>query len=50
MLELICRIPSSIGWALVGALFMLSAVMLVNLCKIFVQMWKDWHEEEAEEA
>lgn len=50
MLEMICRIPDSIGWALVGALAMLCVVMLVKLGKIFVQMWKDYHEDEAEEA
>ena len=50
MLEMICRIPESIGWALVGALFMLNAVMLVKLGKTFVQMWKDYHEDEAAEA
>jgi hypothetical protein len=50
MLEMICRIPDSIGWAIVGALAMLCAVMLVKLGKMFVQMWKDYHEDEAEEA
>jgi hypothetical protein len=50
MLEMICRIPNSIGWAIVGALFMLCVVMFVKLGKIFVQMWKDYHEEEAEEV
>lgn len=50
MLEMICRIPESIGWAIVGALAMLCAIMLVKLGKIFVQMWKDYHEDEAAEA
>lgn len=50
MLEMICRIPDSIGWTMVGAMAMLCAVMLVRLGKILVQMWKDYHEDEAEEA
>ena len=50
MLEMICEIPDPIGWALVGALAMLCAVMLVKLGKIFVQMWIDYQEDEAEEA
>ena len=50
MLEMICRIPESIGWTIVGALGMLCAVMLVKLGKIFVQMWKDYHKDEAEEV
>lgn len=50
MLEMIYRIPDSIGWAIVGALAMLCVVMFVKLGKIFVQMWKDYHEDEAEEA
>jgi hypothetical protein len=50
MLEMICRIPDSIGWAIVGALAMLCAIMFVKLGKIFVQMWKDHHEDEDEEV
>lgn len=50
MLEMICRIPESFGWALVGALVMLCAIMFVKLGKIFVQMWKDYREDKAEEA
>ena len=50
MLEMICRIPDSVGWALVGALLMLSVGMLVKLSKIFVQMWKDYHEAQEVES
>lgn len=49
MLELFCEIPDDIGWMLVGILSALCAVMLFNLGKILVQMWKDRHEEDNEE-
>ena len=49
MLEMICRIPEEIGWALVGFVGALALVMAIKLGKTFVQMWKD-HREEAEEA
>jgi uncharacterized membrane protein len=48
MLNLINSIPEEIGWALVGFFACLTLVMAVKLGKIFVQMWKDWHEDEAE--
>lgn len=49
MLELLCKIPDPIGWMLVGILSALCAVMLFNLGKILMQMWKDRHEEKSEE-
>ena len=48
MMNLICAIPENVGWALVGAVGMLCVVMLIKLGKIFVEMWKDWHEDEEE--
>ena len=48
MLEMICSIPENVGWIIVGATGMLAMVMLVKLGKLFVQMWKDNHEEEEE--
>lgn len=49
MLELLCKILDDIGWTLVGILGALCGVMLYNLGKILVQMWKDRHEEDNEE-
>ena len=49
MMNLICAIPENIGWVLVGAVGMLCMVMLVKLGKLFVEMWKEFHEEEEEE-
>lgn len=48
MLEFICSIPESIGWTLVGFVACLCVVMGVKLTKLFIQMWKDWHEDEEE--
>ena len=48
MLEFICAIPEEIGWAIVGFVSCLCVVMMVKLGKVFVQMWKDRHEEEEE--
>lgn len=50
MLEMICAIPDHIGWVIVGAVGMLCAVMMYKLGKLFVQMWKEWHEDDEEEA
>ena len=49
MLEMLCKIPDHIGWMLVGIVGTLCAVMLFKLGKLFVQMWKEWHEEDNEE-
>lgn len=49
MLEFICSIPNWLGWTFVGILGCVTAVMAYQLGKIFVQMWKDYHEEEEEE-
>ena len=49
MMNLICSIPENIGWVAVGAVGMLCVVMAIKLGKIFVEMWKDWHEDEEEE-
>ena len=46
MLEFIYAIPEELGWALVGSIGTLCAIMSANLCKIFVEMWKEWHIDE----
>lgn len=46
MLNLICSIPEEFGWALVGFTACLCCVMAYKLSKLFVQMWKEWHEDE----
>jgi high-affinity nickel permease len=48
MLEFICSIPNWIGWTFVSIVGCLNVVMFYQLGKIFVQMWKDRHEEEEE--
>jgi hypothetical protein len=48
MLNFINSIPDSIGWAIVGSLMTLTAIMMVVLIKTLVQMWKDHHDEEEE--
>lgn len=46
MLEFIFAIPEEIGWAMVGSVATLCVIMATNLCKIFVEMWKDWYMDE----
>lgn len=46
MMEWICAIPDSIGWTLVGIAGTLCAIMMYKLAKLFVEMWREWHEEE----
>lgn len=49
MLEMICAIPENIGWVIVGVSGTLCAVMLFKLGKLFVQMLKEYREEDNEE-
>ena len=49
MLELLCKIPENVGWMLVGVAGTLCVIMAIKLGKLFVQMWKEWHEEDNEE-
>ena len=50
MLKMICAIPEEIGWSFVGFLACLCCVMAVKLGKIFIEMWRERHGEEEEEA
>ena len=50
MMNWICAIPDSIGWVLVGVLGTLCAMMAIKLGKVFVEMWREWHEENEEEC
>ena len=45
MLELICAIPDSIGWTMVGFTEALCVMATFRLGKIFFEMWKDRHED-----
>lgn len=47
MLDLICAIPENVGWVIVGALGAYALVWAHRLGKLLVNIWKDWHEEEA---
>ena len=49
MMDWICTIPYSIGWVLVGVLDTLCVMMAIKLGKTFVEIWREWHEEECEE-
>ena len=46
MLNLIYSIPAEIGWASVGFAACLFCVMACKLGKIFIEMWKERHEDE----
>lgn len=48
MLNFINSIPDSVGWAIVGSLMTITAIMMVVLIKTFIQMWKDHHNDEEE--
>lgn len=48
MLNFINSIPDSIGWAIVGSLMTITAIMMVALIKTLIQMWKDHHDDEEE--
>ena len=45
MLEMIYAIPENVGWVIVGAMGTYALVWAHKLGKLFVEMWKEWHEE-----
>lgn len=49
MLEFICSIPNWLGWTFVNILGCVTGVVIYQVGKTLVQMWKDHHEEEEEE-
>jgi hypothetical protein len=49
MMELICAIPEELGWTMVGLALGAVVNMGIKLGKIFVEMWKDYHEDEESE-
>lgn len=46
LINFICSIPESIGWTLVAIEGAILLFMLYKLGKIFVEMWKEHHEDE----
>ena len=47
MLELICKIPTCVGWVLVGAfgiLCLLSAIFLARALVLAIKMWRNEEE------
>lgn len=49
MINMINAIPEELGWALVGFTAAFCLMMMVKLGKLFVQMWKERHEDEETE-
>ena len=45
MLNLIYSIPAELGWASVGFVVCLCCVMAYKVSKIFIEMWKERHED-----
>lgn len=41
-------IPEEIGWTLVGFMACICLLMACKLGKLFLQMWKEWHETDDE--
>lgn len=52
MLEMICAIPESIGWTIVGATSMLALVLVVKVGSLLIQSVREhievWREEREE--
>ena len=49
-INFLCSIPDNIGYTLVGFLGALCLVMGIKLAKLFIQMWREWHEDGEVEA
>lgn len=50
MLNFILSIPEEIGWVLVGATGAYCIMWMHKLGKLFVTMWKEWHEPDVSDA
>lgn len=54
MLEMICAIPESIGWTIVGAMSMLALFLVVKVGSLLIQSVREhievWREEREEEG
>ena len=48
ILNFLCSIPESIGWTLVAIEGAILLFMLHKLGKLFVEMWKEHHEDDSE--
>lgn len=48
MMTLICSIPDSIGWTMVGFVGALALIMGIKVTKMLIQMWREWHEDDEE--
>ena len=46
MMELIYAIPDELGWAMVGLVAGAVVNAGIKLGKTFVEMWKDYHEDD----
>jgi hypothetical protein len=50
LLEMICAIPENIGWIIVGVTGSALALMAWKLGGVFVEMYKQYKEDKAEEV
>ena len=46
MLNFINTIPNWLGWTITAGIGLIALYMAVKLTHIFIQMWKDNHEED----
>lgn len=49
-INFLCSIPDSIGWAMVGFLGAFTLMMGVKVIKMFIQMWREWREDDEAEV
>ena len=50
MINLINAIPENIGWTMIGFLSCALLVMIIKLGRVFIEMYKEWHEDLADES
>ena len=46
LIKMLCAIPEEIGWVIVGAMGAYAIMWAHKLGKLFVEMWKERHEED----
>ena len=49
MIDLLLQIPESVGWAIVGVLATICCLLIFQVARTFIKMWKYHHEVDEED-
>ena len=49
MIDLLLQIPESVGWTIVGVLATVCCLLIFQVARTFIKMWKYHHEVDGED-